>query len=129
MNECLMDEKDVVIPPEWQGYSIFSPVSALPDAHHASRDTAYILPDNTVWVLNYSGSALIPLGSGGGTGREVELRNNGTAIQWRYVGDTSWIDLVQLADLMPVLDDTSLAPWVTILDPITKTKIYEMGEE
>lgn len=42
-------------------------------------------------------------GGGGGTpgkdGREIEIRNNGTAIQWRYVGDEAWTDLVQLSDL------------------------------
>ena len=42
-------------------------------------------------------------GGGGGTpgkdGREIEIRNNGTAIQWRYVGDDEWTDLVQLSDL------------------------------
>jgi len=32
-------------------------------------------------------------------GREVELQNNGTFIQWRYVGDIAWIDLVALADI------------------------------
>ena len=36
--------------------------------------------------------------SGGQDGREVELRNNGTHIQWRYVGedDSAWRDLVAL---------------------------------
>lgn len=42
-------------------------------------------------------------GGGAGTpgkdGREIELQNNGTAIQWRYVGDPDWTDLVQLSDL------------------------------
>ena len=42
-------------------------------------------------------------GGGSGTpgkdGREIELQNNGTAIQWRYVGDSSWTDLVQLSSL------------------------------
>ena len=42
-------------------------------------------------------------GSGSGTpgkdGREIEIQNNGTAIQWRYVGDLDWTDLVQLSDL------------------------------
>lgn len=40
--------------------------------------------------------------SGGGTstsGKQVELRNSGTAIQWRYTGDTAWTDLIQIADL------------------------------
>ena len=42
-------------------------------------------------------------GGGSGTpgkdGREIELQNNGTAIRWRYVGDESWTDLVQLSDI------------------------------
>lgn len=42
-------------------------------------------------------------GGGAGTpgkdGREIELQNNGTAIQWRYVGDSSWTDLVQLSEI------------------------------
>lgn len=44
-------------------------------------------------------------GGGGGSGtpgkdgREIELQNNGTAIQWRYVGDESWTDLVQLSEI------------------------------
>ena len=36
---------------------------------------------------------------GGGTGREVELQNNGTYLQWRYVGDATWTNLVALADI------------------------------
>ena len=39
---------------------------------------------------------------GGGTGadgREIELRKGTTAIEWRYVGDTTWQTLVPLADI------------------------------
>lgn len=42
-------------------------------------------------------------GGGGGTpgkdGREIELQNSGTAIQWRYKGDDEWTDLVLLSSL------------------------------
>lgn len=38
-------------------------------------------------------------GSAGKDGREIELQNNGTAIQWRYEGDDVWTDLVQLSSL------------------------------
>lgn len=34
-----------------------------------------------------------------GTGREIELRNNGKAIQWRYTDSNDWEDLVSLDDL------------------------------
>ena len=32
-------------------------------------------------------------------GREIELRNNGQAIQWRYTDSNDWINLVSLDDL------------------------------
>ncbi len=32
-------------------------------------------------------------------GREVEIRNSGTYIQWRYVGSVSWTDIVALSTL------------------------------
>lgn len=37
-------------------------------------------------------------GSPGKDGREIELRNNGVAIQWRYDGE-GWVDLVQLSEI------------------------------
>lgn len=38
-----------------------------------------------------------PTGSQGPAGREVQIQNSGTAIQWRYVGDVSWMNIVTLA--------------------------------
>jgi hypothetical protein len=38
-------------------------------------------------------------GVDGTDGREIELQKSTTHIQWRYVGDVDWIDLVALADL------------------------------
>lgn len=35
----------------------------------------------------------------GDDGKPVELRTNATAIQWRYVGDAAWVDLVLLSSL------------------------------
>lgn len=35
----------------------------------------------------------------GADGREVEMRNSGTYIQWRYVGDPTWTDIVALSTL------------------------------
>lgn len=52
---------------------------------------------------NFSG------GSGGGDGREVQLQANATHIQWRYVGDASWINLVALADLEGADGDNGLS--------------------
>lgn len=33
-------------------------------------------------------------------GREIELRNNGTAIQWRYTDSNDWTDLITLEELI-----------------------------
>ena len=38
-------------------------------------------------------------GAAGADGREVELQKSATAVQWRYLGDTAWIDLVPLSDI------------------------------
>lgn len=38
-------------------------------------------------------------GSGGSDAREIELQKSGTAIQWRYTGDSEWTDLVTLAEI------------------------------
>lgn len=38
-------------------------------------------------------------GSPGIDGREAEIQSSGTYIQWRYVGDSTWIDLVPLSSL------------------------------
>lgn len=65
-------------------------------------------------------------GGGGGTpgkdGREIELQNSGTAIQWRYVGDNAWTDLVQLSELKGDPGDDGITPNIQIgtvqtLDP------------
>jgi len=50
--------------------------------------------NGTAWVFAGSGS-----GSGGADGREVELQTSATHIQWRYVGDQAWQDLVALSTL------------------------------
>lgn len=57
-------------------------------------------------------------GGGGGTpgkdGREIELQNSGTAIQWRYEGDGAWTDLVQLSELKGDPGDDGVTPNIQI---------------
>lgn len=57
--------------------------------------------DGQVLGITASGLAWVDGGTGGtaADGREVELQKSATAIQWRYVGDATWIDLVPLADI------------------------------
>ena len=68
----------------------------------STQQVAESNPDALVQIW----AAIDELKSGGGgsgtpgkDGREIEIRNNGTAIQWRYVGDSDWTDLVQLSGL------------------------------
>lgn len=42
----------------------------------------------------------------GADGREVEMNTGATHIQWRYVGSSTWIDLVALADITGPKGDT-----------------------
>ena len=59
--------------------------------------------DGTFLTLLSDGKEIgnrIRLPSGGeGGGREIELKNNGTAIQWRYTDSNDWQDLVLLEQL------------------------------
>lgn len=43
-------------------------------------------------------------------GKEVELQKSTTHIQWRYVGDTQWLNLVALSDLKGAKGDTGATP-------------------
>lgn len=52
-------------------------------------------------------------GEDGEDGREVELQTTADYIQWRYVGDTSWINLIELASLK---GDNGTTPTITIND-------------
>lgn len=39
------------------------------------------------------------IGGAGGSAREIQLQATSTQIQWRYVGDSAWTNLVALTDL------------------------------
>lgn len=47
-------------------------------------------------------------GPTGPEGKRVQLRNNGTAIQWKYFDAVTWTDLIQNADLIPPGSGVSL---------------------
>lgn len=54
--------------------------------------------DGHLWV--WDGAEWDDLGElEGPAGREIELQTSVTHIQWRYVGDVSWTDLIALADI------------------------------
>lgn len=53
----------------------------------------------TVRVSNAALVAFIQANSAAADGREVELQKSATHIQWRYVGDASWTNLVALTEI------------------------------
>lgn len=64
-----------------------------------------IIEGNKLYLVKADGTKLdsgtaLPTSSGTVTdGKEIELQKSTTHIQWRYVGDTNWINLVALSDL------------------------------
>jgi hypothetical protein len=54
-----------------------------------------------------------PTGLSGADGREVELQTTATHVQWRYVGDPGWTNLIALADIAAlVTGGSSLPKWM-----------------
>ena len=84
-----------------EGNKTLDQVGVLAKNQGASNSGKYLSVGNDGNVI----PADAPSGGGGGSGtpgkdgREIQIQNNGTAIQWRYVGDESWTDLVQLSDI------------------------------
>ena len=54
---------------------------------------------NSIGYCYLTGHASADGGGTGTDGREIELRKGTTAIEWRYIGDTTWQTLVPLADI------------------------------
>lgn len=67
---------------------------------HVENDVNVITVQN---VTESSGTSIVgppgPPGAPGEPGREIEIQKNSTHIQWRYVNDTTWIDIVAISEL------------------------------
>ena len=53
----------------------------------------------TVRVSNAALVAFIQANSAAADGREIEMQKSATHVQWRYVGDASWTNLVALSEI------------------------------
>jgi hypothetical protein len=88
-------------------YSVEVPQALLPGpVDMADLVAVGTVPQGTTALTKAVADTLYePKGSGSGEGgdgvdgKTPELRNNGTYIQWRYVGDVAWIDLVALSTI------------------------------
>lgn len=72
--------------------------------------------------------------AGGGTGsgkdgREVELRNSGEYIQWRYSGEENWTNLVSLADLKGEKGDDYVLTDEDIEEIASKVKVATSSDK
>lgn len=79
----------------WAGITD-KPMSFITAAH------THEMSEITGLLAALDGKAAVGSGGGGGTGtngREVELQKTATHIQWRYVGDLTWTNLVLLSEL------------------------------
>jgi hypothetical protein len=68
----------------------------------ASITSASIVGDDIVFTKDDSTTVTLAgavTSLKGDDGREIELQVNATHIQWRYVGDVSWTDLIALSEL------------------------------
>jgi hypothetical protein len=58
--------------------------------------------NSTLWrAFEYSGKEWVEVSSQGSPGRQVELRSTSTHVQWKYVGDETWIDLFDISSIVP----------------------------
>jgi hypothetical protein len=64
------------------------------------RDDILIPVDSASWSLPavLTGKQIYDLCKGA-DGKQIQVQSNGTHIQWRYVGDSSWTNMVQLSTL------------------------------
>jgi len=67
-------------------------------ASAAAGEPLFTTDTNELWVGTGSSTVKVS-GMNGDDGREVELQTSQTHIQWRYVGDQAWQDLVALSTL------------------------------
>lgn len=94
-----------------------APVEDIADVTQASRDYAYITPDNKVWVLDYDGTALIPIN---GSGADFNVVSGGDPVMITRSGNTFTVNV----DLSNVQQDIrNLSQTVTYNKITTDEKI------
>lgn len=84
--------------------TVFKKVDELPTLGDATRNHGYVLPDNTVWVVNSDGTGFTELNGGEGTSYDD------TAIQERLDA------LEEKTDNDTIYDDTSIKERLTALE-------------
>ena len=91
----------------WVTGTTYSPGDYVFSTGSATASSMWILNGSTDYVSNTLPKDdltkwvefIAPAGADGDDGKNAEMRNSGTVIQWRLVGDPTWTDLVTVADL------------------------------
>ena len=71
---CYTNPKTPVVPEHCTGGYWLKKINSLDDVSFISKNHAYILPDNSIYIADHDGTALIPLSSGGGSGQPTEIK-------------------------------------------------------
>ena len=84
-------------------------ISQLPLADSLHDTDLFVVKQSSVTKATTLLALSEYIGTGGTSARDIELRKNGEYIQWKYVGDIAWNNLVALADLQGPAGSGSLS--------------------
>lgn len=88
-----MAENDIIL--DFLPADTIELVETAPD----TMDLSLVQSDEISLEMNFGKGDKGDPGDDGTDGRDIELNKSSTHIQWRYVGDLVWIDLVPLSDI------------------------------
>ena len=60
--------------------AIWRPVETLPSLDEASRNHAYVLPDNSIWVLNHDGTGFVTADKS-----SIMVKSEDNSIECKYI--------------------------------------------
>lgn len=93
-----IDDTSIETNKTWSANKLSSQFNTIAKKTYIEDGKLYLLQEDGTKID--TGTTLPTGGSGGGIdGREIELQKSTTHIQWRYVGDLNWTNLVLLSDI------------------------------
>ena len=133
---CSTGIKAQVVPATYNGEYLIMPVDDLGGILRPDRDHAYVLPDNTVWILGYDGETFIKI-SGGGTGNSptaiknddgyVNVSGSGTYAVTIGLNEAKATELIR-SELLKMIEKLSEVKTLLQNTQITEGRKYELNE-
>lgn len=92
------------------------PVSNLSEVKQPNRDHAYILPDNSLWVLTHDGKQFTPINSGGSIGdtRPTQINNTDNCLELSGSGTYNVTANLNTENFIKLVKDKVEIPKITI---------------